>query len=275
VTKTVGQLPEATSAAADDLLHLVTDADGLDKKIRTSNLASGGDVIWQWNGSDLSQFTDGATPEVDDGADGFLAVVTGRFNQPTLRVEAGTANGFSSWVIDPAPNFPSGPPSRYVLDMIIDQMGDGVGGFSPSSRVGFSHFCQYNGPGDVLAYSLCQYGNLNSYFQVWTRNTTFGSSGTTPAGRDAGTSDVRGVRHTVEVLQDVSGTFDMMTRSRFQESGSLLVNANNGSLQLDFDSGAFDGEVANTFGLAASWTSVGHFSDILMLRVLKHPADSE
>lgn len=275
MSKKVTELPEVTSLSADDLLMVVPDASGVSSKVKTSNLPSASEVLWQWNGSDLSQFTDGATPEVDDGADGFLAVVTGRFDQPTLRVEAGTANGFSSWAIDPAPNFPSGPPSRYVLDMIVDQMGDGVGGFAPSSRVGFSHFCQYNGPGDILAYSLCQYGNLNSYFQVWTRNTSFGSSGTTPPGRDPGTSDVRGVRHTIEVVQDMSGVFDMMTRSRFQDSSTYTINANNGSLTLDFDSGAFDGEIPNTFGLAASWTSVGHFADILALRILRHPADSE
>jgi hypothetical protein len=244
----------------------------LDQILRVA-AAGVSDIVFQWNGSDLSQFTNGGTPEVDDGATGSISVVTGRFNQPVLRVTS-TGVGNSSWALDPTTVFPDGVPSRYVLDMIIDQMGDGIGGFAPGSRVGFSHFCQFNGAGDILAWSLCQYGNINNYFQVFTRNTTFGSSGTTPTGRSPGATGVRGVRHTVDAIHDLSGTFDIMSRSTFQDSSAtMLTNANNDGSQYDFDAGAYNGQNPNTFGLAASWVAANHFSDILALTVRQHPAD--
>jgi len=228
-------------------------------------------TIWQWDGT-LGQFTDGATPEVDSGAGGVLSVVTGRFNQPVLRVASGVGAGFSSWAIKTS-EFSGGPPSRYVMEMMIDEMDDGVGGKTPSSRVGFSHFCQYNGAGNILAYSLCQYGSLPAYFQVWTRNTTFGSSGGTPPGRHPQGTTARGAWHRIEVVMDLSGTFDMETRADWQVASALVVGVNNDATQLDFDAGRFDGETPNTFGLAASWVAVAHRMDIRTLRILKHPAD--
>jgi hypothetical protein len=244
---------------------------------RTEIATGAGDVLFQWDGT-LNQFTNGGTPEVESGGPGsVLSVATGRFNQPVLRATAGAAAGLASWAIDPS-EFPGGSiPSRFVVDYLIDQAGDGVGGFAPGSRFGASHFCQYNGPGDILGWSLCQFGNGNSFAQLWTRNTTLAIAQGTPTGQSPNSNSTRGTRQRHEMLLDLSGTFDIMARQEFVTTGNLeqLVanrsNANGG--QFDFDSGNYDGETPNTIGLGADWQASGHFFDLVMFRVLRYPAD--
>ena len=272
----VSDLPAAVALADNDLLMVVTAADGLSKKITKADAApylGASDVLFQWNGIDVKQFEANGVPSLDNGAQGVLTREIGRFNQPVLRATALAAAGRSQWVIKAA-ELPAVLPSRYVLDFEIDQMSDGAGGFNVGDQLGFSHFAQFNAPGNVLAFSLLQYGNINNYLQLWTRNTTFANSGTTPVGRGPSSGSDRGVRHVVEVMQDLSGTFDINLRSRFEGQASVSYYTNNDATNLDLDAGAYDGEVPNTFGIAAAFVAINHFVDISIFRILKHPADT-
>ena len=275
MSKKITDLPLITSLAPTDRLLVSEASSGLSVAIEGSNIAQDSDpnLLFQWNGIDVKQFQNNGIPSLDDGAQGVLTRVIGRFNQPVLRVTAQAAAGKSQWAIKAA-ELPAVLPSRYILDFEIDQMSDGAGGFNVGDQCGFSHFCQFNAPGDVLAYSLLQYGNINNYLQLWTRNTTFANSGTTPIGRGPGNGSDRGVRHIVEVMQDLSGTYDINLRSRFEGQASVSYYTNNDATNLDLDAGAFDGEVPNTFGLAAAFVAINHFIDISVFRILKHPADA-
>ena len=145
----------------------------------------------------------------------------------------------------------------------------------PVHRVGFSHFCKYISPGNVLAYSLCQAGDGNSLYQVFTRTTSFGSSGGTPTGRNPGSATTRGARHRVEVRQDLSGTYKIDLISHFHtDEFTGRFNWNNSDSLIDLDSGAYDGETPNTFGLAMFATAVNHRADISYIQILQHPADT-
>jgi hypothetical protein len=242
-----------------------------------ANAVPSTDLIWAWNGVDLTQFTDGATPELDTSTGAALSVE----NSPegavhkVLRATAGTGSGFSQWVIDEA-EFPT-LPSRYVLEISCVHHEDGASGYNIGSRVGFSHFCEYVGPGDVNAYSLCQYGNLNSYLQVWTRGTTFASAGGTPSAVAAGTalSAALGYTHRLEVRHQIGATYDMYYALEGHGGGlaSVVKDYESDAATLDFDAGAYNNVTPNTFGLAANWSAGQHFVDFGYIRIRQHPAD--
>lgn len=230
-------------------------------------------LIWEWNKTDLSQFTDGADPEVDDGNPGTLSVVTGRFDVPVLRVTAGAAAGLCQWAVNTS-EFPNGFPERYLLEYYIDQADDGGGGL-PSSSVGISQFCQYNGAGDVLAHTLTQYGNLNAFVQVFTRNTTFGTAGTTPTALQPGSGATRGVFHRFETVQQVGATFDIFYQFYGLQGGgnTQIADAETDAGNIDLDAGNYDNETPNTIGIAARFFATSDFFDFRYIRLLTFPGD--
>ena len=239
----------------------------------------GSDVIWTWNGADLSQFRQLGTPELDTSGGAAITVVTSLYGQSMLRVTGGgaNANAFSQWVLSTS-EFTDPIPTRYVLEIHYAQAQNGAGGLTNSSWCGFSHFCRYNSPGNVRAWTFAQNGASNSHAQLFTRDTTFSTAGTTPPGTAPSSSSDRGAFHRLTMAQDRRGgadPFDIYLRGRYWgSSNSEVLDVNNDSNQLDFDAGAYDGLTPNTFGIAARWdANAAHFFDISTLRVIKHPAD--
>jgi len=180
--------------------------------------------------------------------------------------------GYASWAIDPAA-LSQDMPRRYTIEYEIEEFDNGAGTKSVNMRVGPALFCQYNGPGNILAYSACTYGNLANFMQVWTRNTTISSSGGTPTWDTPGTSTRRGVVYTVDVEMVLGATFDMHLKAFNQVATTNVTRWYNGDNLLFFDGTRFDNETPNTIGLSGSYDAAGYYCDITTFRVLKHPAD--
>jgi len=240
-----------------------------------ADASGGGDpnVLWRWNGVDLSQWRTTAA-EVDTTGGAVLSLSSLR-GQPNLRFRAGGAFGFAQWVVDPA-EFPSGIPARFVLEIIYDEFDNGSGTKNPSSTAcGVSLFCRYNSPGNVRAWTLAQNGNGNFQLQIYTRDTTFSNPGATPTGEEPGAGANRGAYHQLIVTQEVGTPFDMFYFGRFQgQNAEQIQNRSGNPGGIDFDGGAYDGIIPNTIGVAFR-DNVGQTSwcEISSIRMLKHPAD--
>lgn len=231
-------------------------------------------LLWRWNGADLSQFRLGGAPELDTTGGAVLAI-SAYFGHPTIRATVGGAAGYAQWVIDPA-EFPDGVPTRYVLEILYGEFDDGAGGKNPINfEMGFSHFCLYNAPGDVRAFTLAQSANGTFQTQILTRGLTFANSGSTPNGQNPGTGGDRGSMHRMVVTQDRQGAFDMFYSATFDGNAATADNQAGGS-NLDFDAGAYDGLSPNTFGLALREFvgRPGAYCEIKSIRILSHPGEA-
>ncbi len=238
--------------------------------IRAGAAAGDPNIIWQWDGT-LGQFTNGATPEVDAAGAGVLSVVTSFRGHPALRMTAGGV-GQSSWAVSLSALSVT-MPARYTIVYEIEEMDDGVGGKAPGSQMGPSLFCQFNGAGDILAYTAATFGNVGNFRQMWTRNTTFGLAGGTPGWARPGTTSRRGVIHEVDIEMLLGTPFDMWMLSNLRLSNTRTELWHDDVSTLDFDAGRFDAETPNTIGLGGNFTAASHFCDFTRLMVLKHPAD--
>lgn len=239
--------------------------------------AGGGapDILWEWNGADVSQFRQGATPELDTATGSLLSVVgTGQYGQTVLRVAAGGSAGDAQWVIDPA-TFPDGVPARHVLEVIYDEFDSGAGVKNPAGTyVGLSHFCLYNSPGNVRAWSYCQGAAINSHAQMFTRNTTFGIAGGTPPGFAPGTTGTRMANHKIQFIHQLGATYDAYLTGRYvNPTNGETLDRNNDGKQLDFDAGAYDTLTPNTYGIVGRFGAGSNRCDISAIRVRTHPAD--
>jgi len=248
----------------------------LEARLAALEAAPSGDanLIWAWNGVDLSQFRNGATPELD-GTGGALASIESFRGRPVLRFTGGGSFAFAQWAIDPS-EFPAGIPARYRLEVTYEQFDDGAGVKTPIGlECGPSLFCRYDGPGDVTALNMCQAANGNSLLQVWARGATMSNAGSTLTGANPGATTTRQSVQRFDVVQQVGAAYSLFYASTFRKpnvESTRFEDADGGNI--DLDGTRFDNVIPNTFGIAyrdnannPSWCEISQF------RVLKHPAD--
>lgn len=229
-------------------------------------------VIWEWDGT-LDQFTNGGTPELDGSGGATLSLVTDQYDNPVLRATCGGTFAMSQWVIDPA-QFPV-LPMRYRIEWDLIAAENGLGAAGATANLGPTLFCQYNGPGDVQAYSLCPYANtVNASLQVWARGGTMAASGATPGGVSVGTNfDTQGMQTRMTVSSKVGTPFQLRYLLWGVKDNFDTRDVQN-DVTLDMDGTRFDARVPNTFGIAARWNANrAETIDIENFRILKHPMD--
>ena len=218
MSKKVSQMPSITSLADADLIMVVDDTDGANKRITKANALAGvgspslqlGAKLWGWNGQDLTQFGAQVTHDNDLGSQGGSAVFSVQPNAhlPAKNVIRAVASSLTGGIMLPVLTAEVTLPDRFVVVVEYSWTDAGSSGIN-----GLSYIANLDTPGAMDGWSLSRGWAATNFTltaivaDIWNGQENLASSGA----MNAASAKRGGFRSVITVQKNQAGETPAMS----------------------------------------------------------------